>query len=54
MRNAWEYEAEYSPKGKVTRLKYSIGPIVIWAVVALVAFATGATFLPPGFWGFFH
>jgi len=35
MKNAWEYKAEFTPSGKCIKREFSIGPIVIWAIVTV-------------------
>ena len=43
MKNAYEMKEYYSKDGKCLRRERAIGPIVIWAVVALAAIIAGRT-----------
>ena len=54
MKAAWEYKAEFTPKGQCIRKEYSIGGIVIWAIVAVIAIWQGVAWLPSTFWRLFH
>jgi len=54
MSNALQFKAEYDPKGKCRKKEFSVGGIVIWGIVALVSLWTGASFIPAGFWAYFH
>jgi hypothetical protein len=56
MKNAYECKEEFSRNGKCLKRERAIGPIVVWAIVALTAFLTGKALvnLPPSFWGFFR
>jgi hypothetical protein len=56
VKNAYECKVEYSRDGKrLTKRERSIGPIVPWSIVALVALLMGRAVieLPPSFWSFF-
>jgi hypothetical protein len=55
MKNAFEFKTEYGRTGQPTKREWSVGPIVIWAVVAILALLTGKALinLPTSFWGFF-
>jgi hypothetical protein len=55
MRNAYECKEEFSAGGKCIRRERSIGPIVPWMIVALVALLTRQAIvsLSPSFWDFF-
>jgi len=49
MSNAWQYKAEFDPKGKCRKKEISIGSIVVWAVVIIIAIVLGAK-LPVSVW----
>ncbi len=55
MKNAFEYEVELNGRGKLLKKRFSIGPIVVWAIVAIVLCFAGRALLniPPSFWRFF-
>lgn len=54
MQKAYEWKVEYGRDGKCVRREWSIGPIVPWAFVALVALLSGKALvsLPLWFWPF--
>lgn len=41
MKNAYECKEKFSRDGKCLERERAIGPIVVWAIVILVAMATG-------------
>jgi len=54
MHKAYEVKEEFSPDGRrLVRREWSIGPIVIWAVVAVAAIWRGQAILPANFWWVF-
>jgi len=55
MQKAYERREEYTCDGKCIRREWSIGAIVPWAIVALVALFMGNAFvsLPASIWEFF-
>lgn len=53
MKNAYEHREYFGRDGRCTLRERSIGPIVPWCIVALVAILMGkALTLPSGFWQF--
>jgi hypothetical protein len=52
MHKAFEYEVERNRDGKWVRKKWSLGPIVVWALITLAALLSGKALvsIPPGFW----
>ena len=54
MQKAFERGEEYTRDGKCLKREWSIGPIVPWAIVALVALLTRQALvsLPAPFWEF--
>lgn len=51
MKNAYEYKEQFSRDGKLLRRERAIGPIVVWAVVVVIAMATGQLLnIPSWFW----
>jgi hypothetical protein len=55
MKNAYEVREEFSRDGKCLKRERNLGPIVAWAIVALVALISGRAVIqfPPSFWEFF-
>lgn len=49
MKNAYEFEEEYTNDGKCHKRKRIVGPIVVWGLVAIIALFLGQA-LPSGFW----
>jgi hypothetical protein len=41
MKNAYECKEQFNGEGKCLSRERAIGPIVIWAIVVLIAMATG-------------
>lgn len=52
MKNAYECREQFNSKGQCLKRERAIGPIVVWAIVALVALATGQALglIPTTFW----
>ena len=52
MKSAYERKEEYGKDGKCLRREWSVGDIVPWAIVALIAILSGHALLnlPPSFW----
>jgi hypothetical protein len=51
MKNAYECKEQFSRDGKCLRRERAIGPIVVWAIVVLIAMATGQLLnIPAAFW----
>jgi hypothetical protein len=54
VKNAYELKEFFNRDGKCLRRERAIGPIVVWAIVVLVALATGQLLnIPSAFWHFF-
>lgn len=54
MKNAYECREQFSREGKYLRRERAIGPIVVWAIVVLIAMATGQLLnIPSAFWHLF-
>jgi hypothetical protein len=54
MKNAYECKEQFSRDGKCLRRERAIGPIVVWAIVVLIAMATGQLLnIPDAFWHLF-
>jgi hypothetical protein len=55
LRNAYECREEFGRDGKCSKRERTIGPIVIWGIVALVALVMGKGLvsIPPSFWDLF-
>jgi hypothetical protein len=55
MKNAFEYEVTLSQHGRPLQKRIAVGPIVVWAIVAIVAFFSERALLnlPAPFWDFF-
>jgi hypothetical protein len=53
MGTAYQYKEEYGRDGKRLKREHTVGGIVIWGIVALVAIVTGYAFLPSAFWSLF-
>jgi len=54
MKNAFEFKEEFSRDGKCLKRERAIGPIVVWAIVVLVAMATGQLLnIPSACWHLF-
>jgi hypothetical protein len=49
VKNAYEFEEEYTNDGKCHKRKRIVGPIVVWGLVAIIALFLGQA-LPSGFW----
>jgi hypothetical protein len=49
VQKAYECKVEYGRDGKCIRREWSVGAIVPWAIVALVALFTGKALLPSSF-----
>jgi hypothetical protein len=47
MKNALELRVEYGRDGKPLRKEWSIGAIVVWGIVAIVAMLTGYAYSGP-------
>ena len=43
MKNGFEYEAEYDPRGKLVKKRLTVGPILITTMAGLVLSLTGHT-----------
>ncbi|MGO9228629.1 MAG: hypothetical protein ACLQKA_05370 [Bryobacteraceae bacterium] len=51
MKNAYELKEHFSKDGKCLSRERTIGPIVVWAIVAIIALVAGkALSLPTVFW----
>ena len=54
MKNAYECKEQFSREGKCLKRERAIGPIVVWAIVVLIAMATGQLLnIPSVFWHLF-
>jgi len=55
MRNAYEIRETYSREGKLLSRERHIGPIVVWAIVALASLLSGKAIvsIPASFWRVF-
>jgi len=55
MKNAFESKTEYGRNGHPTKREWSIGPIVVWAIVAILTLLTGGVLVnvPPFLWPHF-
>jgi len=55
VKNAFEYEIELSPRGKLLKRRVVVGGIVVWGLVALATIVMGRALIsiPPSFWEFF-
>lgn len=50
MKNAFEYEVELSPRGKLLKRRIVVGGIVVWGLVVMAAMAIGQVVIPAPFW----
>lgn len=50
LNNAIEVETRYNRDGKCIRRRWSIGGVVIWGIVMLVAILVGDAVIPHGVW----
>ncbi|MGA2715045.1 MAG: hypothetical protein ABSG41_18250 [Bryobacteraceae bacterium] len=53
MKNAYEFREHFNGDGKCISRERAIGPIVIWAIIAIVAMATGHPLNIPSVWQYF-
>lgn len=54
MKNAYEVREQYGKDGKCIKRERIIGPIVVWAIVVLIAMAAGQlTYVPFQSWHLF-
>jgi hypothetical protein len=55
MKNAFEYEIKLNQQGKPLQKRIVVGPIVVWAIFAIVAILSGRALLnlPASLWDFF-
>lgn len=54
MKNAYEYREEFSLDGKrLVKRERTVGGIVVWGFVAVIAILSGYALFPASFWAFF-
>ena len=53
MNHAYHIKEEFSRDGKCLKRERTVGAVVPWMVVAILAIMTGSAFIPPSFWGLF-
>ena len=55
MKNAYECKERFNREGKCLSRERTVGPIVVWAIVVLIAMATGQLLnIPAVFWHLFR